>query len=138
RLGCRSRDLISIEVGGIENAFGLVAVTPLLVRKGVHREMQEAVELQLVPAQLPRDRHRSERRGWRDRLRAAFRSPGKHAHTKNWRADQREQEVLCKACGDRPHHETGNNAVATSSGSSCSRKDCTMAANERLTLPSKR
>src|ERR1022692_3136341 len=35
------------------------------------------------------------------------------------------------------HHDTGNSAVATVSGSSCSLNDCTTAANERGTLPSK-
>ena len=35
-----------------------------------------------------------------------------------------------------PYHETGSSAVATVSGSSRSFNDCTMAANDRATLPS--
>src|SRR2546425_6980789 len=44
-----SYDLVGIKIGGIEQRGRLVAVTPLAVGKRVEREMQEAVELELVP-----------------------------------------------------------------------------------------
>src|SRR5581483_3060417 len=52
-------DLAGIEGGGIEDLFVLVAVAPFLVRKGVHREMEEPVEFHRVPAQLPLAWHRA-------------------------------------------------------------------------------
>ena len=43
-----------VERRRVEHALGLVAVAPLLVGERVHREMDEAVELALVPRELAR------------------------------------------------------------------------------------
>ena len=48
--------LIGIEIGGIEDLFLLVAVTPLLIGEGIDSEMNESIELHLVPSKLPRRR----------------------------------------------------------------------------------
>src|SRR5437764_6461196 len=47
----RSSDLV--EVGRVEHRLRLVAVAPLLVGEGVHGEVEEPVELQRVPRELP-------------------------------------------------------------------------------------
>ena len=59
----RADDLVGVEVGRVEDRRGLVPVAPLLVGEGVHREVQEAVDLELVPAELPRARHGAVGRG---------------------------------------------------------------------------
>ena len=56
---------------------GLVPVAPLLVGEGVHREVQEAVELELVPAELPRARHGAVGRGRLGRAREGGRGRGR-------------------------------------------------------------
>ena len=64
-----SRDrgpLARVERGRIEGRLGLVTVAPLLVGEGIHREVDEAVELALVPGELPRCRDRVKRRRRRD------------------------------------------------------------------------
>ena len=53
----RADDLVGVEVGGIEDFLRLVAVAPFLVGEGVDGEVQEAVDLQVVPAELPRAGH---------------------------------------------------------------------------------
>ena len=52
-----ARYLIGIEIGRLEHALLLVAITPLLVGECVHGEMQKAVELQLLQLDLPLGRH---------------------------------------------------------------------------------
>src|SRR5207247_11316506 len=42
-------DLVGVEIGRVEDRGRLVAVAPLAVRERVHGEMEEAVELELVP-----------------------------------------------------------------------------------------
>ena len=47
-----ANDLLGVEGGGVENFLALIAVAPFLVGERVHSEMQEAIELHFVPAQL--------------------------------------------------------------------------------------
>jgi len=56
-------DLVGVEALRVEDRGRLVAQTPLAVGEGVHREVQEAVELALVPAELADARHGTVRRG---------------------------------------------------------------------------
>src|SRR6516164_7943902 len=58
------RDLVSVEVGGIEDTFALVAVAPFLVRERVHGEVEKAVKFHVVPMQLSGAGHRPAGRGW--------------------------------------------------------------------------
>ena len=44
-------------LSGRKSGFGLVAVTPLQVRVGVHSVMEKSVKLRLLPKQLPFRRH---------------------------------------------------------------------------------
>src|SRR5438105_12656142 len=70
----RSRDdLVGIEVRGIENRRRFIAIAPLAVRECVHGEMEEAVELHFVPAELSR---RREGAVWRGRINQQLRRQG--------------------------------------------------------------
>jgi hypothetical protein len=46
-------DLISIKVGGVEECGRLIPIAPLTVRECVYGEMEKAVELELMPCELP-------------------------------------------------------------------------------------
>ena len=76
----RLRNLIGIEVGRARSTCGIfIAVAPFLVGERVDREVKEAVELHLVPAQLTLRGRRSVRCGWV----GGFRRGRGHAAEKN-------------------------------------------------------
>jgi hypothetical protein len=54
-----AHDRAGIECGRIEQVRIFVTVTPLLVCKGIDREVEKRVELELMPLQLARRRHGS-------------------------------------------------------------------------------
>ena len=56
RLG-RADDLVGVEIGRIEDFLRFIAVAPFLVGKRIRAEMEEAINLQVVPGELPRTRH---------------------------------------------------------------------------------
>src|SRR5262249_56595110 len=62
RVACAARALARVQARRIEHALGLVAVAPLLVGEGVHGEVEEPVELEVVPGELAGGRDRAERR----------------------------------------------------------------------------
>src|SRR5216683_2874683 len=68
-------DLIGSEVRGVEDGGRLVAVAPLLVCERIDGEVQEAVELHLVPAQLACRGERPERRRVTDQAKGLERYP---------------------------------------------------------------
>ena len=49
-----AHDLFGVEVGRIEERRVFIAIAPLFVGEGIDGEMDEAVELEFVPTQLPR------------------------------------------------------------------------------------
>src|SRR5437667_1375615 len=55
-----AHDLVCVKIGGIEHRRRLVPVAPLAIRERVHGEMQETVELELVPGELTGSRERRE------------------------------------------------------------------------------
>ena len=55
----RADNLLGVEVRGIEDLFRLITVAPFLVREGVHGEVQEGRDLQLLPLELPRAGNRA-------------------------------------------------------------------------------
>ena len=59
RLG-RADDLVGVEIGGIEDLLRFVAEAPFPVGKRVHAEMQEAINLPVMPGELPRAGHGAE------------------------------------------------------------------------------
>ena len=75
--GCRN-DLVGVEGGRVEDLLVLIAIAPFLVGEGVHGEMQEAIELHLVPAKLPLSGHRAERLWRRNDLAASTGHRAKH------------------------------------------------------------
>ena len=46
------QDLFGIKIRGVEERFSFIAITPFFVREGVDGEMNESVELELMPTQL--------------------------------------------------------------------------------------
>ena len=55
---------IGIEIGGVEPLGRLIAIAPLLIRKGVNREVDKGVLLHLVPLDLVGCRNNTHRLWW--------------------------------------------------------------------------
>src|ERR1035441_1093841 len=61
----RQNNLVRIEGGRVEDLFILIAIAPFFVGEGVDGEVQESIDLHLMPAQLPLRGPRPVRlRGW--------------------------------------------------------------------------
>lgn len=59
-----SDNLIGIKVSGIKDGWSFIPVAPFFVGEGINCEMEESVELNLVPTKLPRRGYRAVRRWW--------------------------------------------------------------------------
>ncbi len=91
----RAHDLVGVEIRRIEHLFVFVAVAPFLVRESVHGEVQEAIKLHLVPAQLTLGGHRAVRGG---RLGISGAGPGNKA-SKRRHCEKAEERCLFHAYG---------------------------------------
>lgn len=60
---CGSNNLVGVEGGRVEDRRVFIAITPLLVGEGVHREMDEGIHLQPEPCALVGIGHRAPGQG---------------------------------------------------------------------------
>ncbi len=87
----RAHNLVGVERAGIEDRFRLIAVAPFLVGEGIHREVQKAIELQILPRPLSRAGQGAVRLG-------RVRRQGNARHVQ---ADSRQQQSHCRAFHNR-------------------------------------